>query len=237
MKPYKYEFPDPETATDGLLCSGGDLSCDMLLSAYYQGVFPWFTPTGPLLWWTPDPRFVLFPDDFHVPSRLARFVRRNETLPGKERFVFTMDQAFPDVIKACASVERKAQAGTWITPDMIDAYCAFHEEGYAHSFETWQDGRLAGGFYGVLIGSIFFGESMFTYVPEATKCALVKFVDNFRSCGGQLIDSQLYTDNIARFGGKNISRSAFLRYEKSFLAEELKKPLSSFYEKKIEFST
>ena len=106
MNPYKYEFPDPETARDGLLCYGGDLSCDMLLSAYYQGIFPWYSKNDTILWWSPDPRFVLFPEEFHIPSRLERFLRRNETLPEKEKFVFTMDASFRSVVNACSTVDR-----------------------------------------------------------------------------------------------------------------------------------
>ena len=231
MSLYKYEFPDPEEASDGLLCCGGDLSCDMLLSAYYQGVFPWYSENQPILWWSPDPRFVLFPEEFHIPKRLDRFMRRNEALPENERFVFTMDAAFRSVITSCASVFRAGQDSTWITPDMVEAYCAFHEAGYAHSFETWQDGKLVGGFYGVQLGAMFFGESMFTVVPEASKCAFVTFMKAFRSCGGKLVDSQVYTDNIARFGGRNISRSAFLRYESVYLGGSLTGKIALDYEK------
>ena len=230
MNPYKYEFPDPETAHDGLLCCGGDLSCDMLLSAYYQGIFPWYSKGDPILWWSPDPRFVLFPEEFHIPSRLERFLRRNETLPEKEKFVFTMDASFRSVVNACSTVDRPGQDGTWITPEMIEAYCAFHEAGYAHSFETWQGGNLVGGFYGVQLGSMFFGESMFSLVPEASKCAFVNFMRIFRSCGGRLLDSQVYTDHVARFGGRNISRSAFLRLESNYLYDQLDQDLASFYE-------
>ncbi|MCR4940364.1 MAG: leucyl/phenylalanyl-tRNA--protein transferase [Treponemataceae bacterium] len=229
MSLYKYEFPDPETASDGLVCYGGDLSCDMLLSAYYQGIFPWYSENDPILWWSPDPRFVLFPENIHVPKRLSRFMRHNESLSDRERFVFTMDAAFRSVINACSSVKRQGQNATWITPDMVEAYCAFHEAGFAHSFETWQDGNLVGGFYGVQLGSMFFGESMFTIVPEASKCAFVTFAEKFRLSGGHLIDSQLYTDNIARFGGKNISRSSFLRYEGMYLNESMEKDISLFY--------
>ena len=230
MNPYKYEFPDPETAEDGLLCCGGDLSCDMLLSAYYQGIFPWYSKDDPILWWSPDPRFVLFPEELHVPSRLERFMRRNETLPEKEKFVFTMDASFRSVIMACSNAFRPGQDGTWITPEMIEAYCDFHEEGFAHSFETWQDGNLVGGFYGVQLGSMFFGESMFSLVPEASKSAFVNFMRIFRSCCGRLLDSQVYTDHVARFGGRNISRSAFLRLESNYLYDQLDQDLASFYE-------
>lgn len=229
MSLYKYKFPDPETASDGLLCCGGDLSVDLLLSAYHQGIFPWYSENEPILWWSPDPRFVLFPEEFHVSSRLARFMRHDATRPERERFVFTMDAAFHSVITACAAMDRPGQDGTWILPEMVNAYCEFHEAGYAHSFEVWKDGNLAGGFYGVLLGSVFFGESMFTLMPEASKCALVHFMEAFRACGGKLVDSQVYTDNIARFGGRNISRSAFLHLENQLLMKPLDGNLSNWY--------
>ena len=202
----------------------------MLLSAYYQGIFPWYSKDEPILWWSPDPRFVLFPEELHVPSRLERFMRHNEKLPENEKFIYTMDAAFRSVITACSDVDRPGQDDTWITSDMINAYYEFHITGYAHSFETWQGGNLVGGFYGVQLGSMFFGESMFSLVPEASKCALVNFMRIFRSCGGRLVDSQVYTDNLARFGGRNISRSAFLRLESNYLYDCLDQDLASFYE-------
>ena len=202
----------------------------MLLSAYYQGIFPWYSKDEPILWWSPDPRFVLFPEELHVPSRLERFMRHNEKLPENEKFIYTMDAAFRSVITACSDVDRPGQDDTWITSDMINAYYEFHNTGYAHSFETWQGGKLVGGFYGVQLGSMFFGESMFSLVPEASKCAFVNFMRIFRSCGGRLVDSQVYTDNLARFGGRNISRSAFLRLESNYLYDQLDQDLASFYE-------
>lgn len=202
----------------------------MLLSAYYQGIFPWYSKDEPILWWSPDPRFVLFPEELHVPSRLERFMRHNEKLPENEKFIYTMDAAFRSVITACSDVDRPGQDDTWITSEMINAYYEFHITGYAHSFETWQGGKLVGGFYGVQLGSMFFGESMFSLVPEASKCAFVNFMRIFRSCGGRLVDSQVYTDNLARFGGRNISRSAFLRLESNYLYDRLDQDLASFYE-------
>ena len=202
----------------------------MLLSAYYQGIFPWYSKDEPILWWSPDPRFVLFPEELHVPSRLERFMRHNEKLPENEKFIYTMDAAFRSVITACSDVDRPGQDDTWITSEMINAYYEFHNTGYAHSFETWQGGKLVGGFYGVQLGSMFFGESMFSLVPEASKCAFVNFMRIFRSCGGRLVDSQVYTDNLARFGGRNISRSAFLRLESNYLYDQLDQDLASFYE-------
>lgn len=220
-------FPNPEEADNGIVGYGGNLSIDMLLSAYYQGIFPWYNEEDPLLWWSPDPRFVLFPEDLHVPDRLRRFMKNNSK--SVHPFSYTMDADFHTVITSCSSVYRPGQSGTWIHPEIIDSYENLHNEGYAHSFETWQNGEIVGGFYGVQLGSMFFGESMFANVPDSSKCAFVTFVKNFRSAGGRLIDSQVFTDNIARFGGKNISRSAFLRLEEEYLPDELDQDLSHFY--------
>ena len=156
-------------------------------------------------------------------------MRRNESLPEKEKFVFTMDTAFRSVITGCSSIARPGQNGTWITAEMLEAYCELHKAGYAHSFEVWQNAELVGGFYGVQLGSMFFGESMFSLVPEASKCAFVNFMQVFRSCGGRLLDSQIYTDHIARFGGRNISRSAFLRLESNYLDDCLDQDMASFF--------
>ena len=219
-----FQFPDPQKSGTDIVGSGGNLSPGMLLSAYRQGIFPWYGKDEPILWWSPDPRFVLLPQDFHVPSRLDRVIKTN-----KSGFTYTMDKSFFEVIKACAAVKRPEQDGTWITDAMIDSYAEFHRLGFAHSFETWQNGSLAGGFYGVLLGQVFFGESMFSFVPDASKCAFVRFVRAFGACGGKLIDSQVYTDHIARFGGKNISRDAFLRLEKSYLHTPLQANLKEAY--------
>jgi len=222
---YYFEFPDPEESEGGTVCCNGNLSPGMLRSAYLQGIFPWYNQDEPVIWWSPDPRFVLFPDKLHVPSRLDRFIRQNDKKAACNdplAFTFTSDTCFETVIRNCSATPRNGQAGTWIGEDVIEAYCEFHRLGYAHSFETWQDGKLAGGFYGVLMGSIFFGESMFTHVPEAAKAAFVRFVKAFEKSGGKLIDSQIYTDNIARFGGKNISRSAFLHFIELYIHTPMK---------------
>lgn len=213
-----FKFPKLENDSDGIVCSGGNLSPGMLLSAYKQGIFPWYNEDDPILWWSPDPRFVLFPNELHIPKRLERFMKHAD-----EVFTYSMDTAFPSVIKNCAIAKRDGQKGTWIDEAIIEGYTEFFKLGYAHSFEVWKNSELAGGFYGVLVGSVFFGESMFTLVPDATKTAFIKFVQRFSNAGGKLIDSQVYTDNIARFGGRNISRSAFLKYEEKFLTQELNK--------------
>lgn len=218
-----FEFPPYQKEFDGIISTGGNLSPGMLISAYLQGIFPWYGKDEPIMWWSPDPRFVLYPKDLHIPNSLKKVIKRNEKLllQGDENaFSYSTDCAFEQVIENCAKIERSDQDGTWITPEVIDGYCELHNLGFAHSYETWQNGKLVGGFYGVEIGKIFFGESMFALVPEASKTVFVRFVKDFDARGGKLIDSQVYTDNLARFGAKNISRQAFLRLEKKYLKDD-----------------
>jgi leucyl/phenylalanyl-tRNA--protein transferase len=220
-------FPEPEEG-NSIVCHGGNLSPGLLKSAYMQGVFPWYGKDEPVLWWSPDPRFVLKPVDFHIPESLKRFLKKNqERALGNDSlaFTFTQDVAFEEVIRNCSAISRAGQFDTWILEEVIEAYIRFHELGYAHSYETWQQGELVGGFYGVSIGQVFFGESMFSKVPEASKSVFVRFVEAFVTSGGKLIDSQVYTDHIARFGGKNISRNAFLQLERQFLEKPLSSPI------------
>ncbi|MGL4986619.1 MAG: leucyl/phenylalanyl-tRNA--protein transferase [Treponemataceae bacterium] len=212
-----YEFPSLKDDTDSIVAIGGNLSPGMLFSAYMQGVFPWFNKDDPLYWWSPNPRFVILPCDFHVPCRLQRFIKNTP-------YTYSCDKAFEQVIVACASAKRKEEDGTWIQDDMIQAYCLFHSLGFVHSVETWLEGKLVGGFYGVALGDIFFGESMFATKKEASKSAFALFARLFFSSGGKLIDSQIYTDHIARFGGKNISRSDFLNLESHYLANPYQSP-------------
>lgn len=209
-------FPSPEKARQGIVAVTDSISKDMVYSAYLQGIFPWFNEDEgePVVWWSPDPRFVLFPQEFHLPQRLQRFLRHCP-------FHYSFDKAFRQVITSCAEVKRPGQAGTWIGPSMIDVYCHLFRCGVAHSVEVWRENRLVGGLYGVLVGQVFFGESMFSLEQESSKSAFALFVEAFRNCGGKLIDSQVYTTNLARFGARNISRSAFLRLEKDLLATEL----------------
>lgn len=218
-----FEFPPYQKDFNGIISIGGNLSPGMLMSAYLQGIFPWFSEDEPILWWSPDPRFVLYPKELHIPNSLQKFIKRNEKLllqGDKNAFSYTRDCAFEQVIQNCSSIDRKDQDGTWITPEVIEGYCELHNLGFAHSYETWQNGKLVGGFYGVEIGKIFFGESMFSLVPEASKTAFVRFVKDFDARGGKLINSQVYTDNLARFGAKNISRQVFLRLEKKYLKDD-----------------
>lgn len=187
---------------DGLLAVGGDLSPDRLLLAYRQGIFPWYGMDTPILWWSPDPRLVLFPDELKIPRSLLRVLR-------KKRFQVTVDRAFPAVIAGCSSVERK-EAGTWIVPEMIGAYVRLHELGYAHSVESWQDGRLVGGLYGIALGRAFFGESMFSRTPDASKVALVHLVGLLARRRFEVIDCQVTTSHLKRFGAREIPRREFL---------------------------
>lgn len=200
-----FQFPDPEQADGSVVAVGGNLSPGMLLSAYVQGIFPWFNEDDPLYWQSPDPRFVILPENLHIPSRLRRTIKSG-------LFDIRFDTSFERVIQFCSGIMRPGQDGSWITDDMIEAYTELHRLGYAHSVEAWHDGVLVGGFYGVLLGSVFFGESMFTRMPDASKTAFSVFAPLFfGKMNGICIDSQVYTDHMARFGGKNISRSAYAR--------------------------
>lgn len=197
-------FPDVELALRdpaGLLAMGGKLSIDWLLHAYRRGIFPWYGPGQPILWWAPDPRLVLFPENLHVSRSLAKTIRMN-------KFSISLDTAFADVIEACAQ-PRPAQSGTWITPEMHAAYLDMHHEGHAHSVECWYEGKLAGGLYGIAIGNIFFGESMFTAVTDASKVAFVALVRQLAAWDYRLIDCQVHTGHLASLGARHIPRKAF----------------------------
>ena len=205
-----------------------DIPLQLLYSAYMQGMFPWFNEDAgePVVWYCPDPRFCLQKDNFHLPKRLLRFIKHTP-------YTYTMDKAFCDVIRECRNAKREGQSGTWIGQKMIDAYIALHKEGVAHSVEAWHDKVLVGGFYGVLLGSVFCGESMFTKESESSKSAFALFAQAFFSCGGMLIDSQVYTDNIARYGAMNISRDAFLRLESEFLYKNLAMDIKEAFALKV----
>jgi leucyl/phenylalanyl-tRNA--protein transferase len=197
-------FPSPRFAgKDGLLAIGGDLSEKRLLLAYRMGLFPWFSDDQPILWWSPDPRLVLYPDEIRISKSLKKVIK-------KKMFHLTMDTAFEEVINACARVPRADDQGTWIVKDMIDAYCRLHESGFAHSVEAWYKGKLAGGLYGISLGKSFFGESMFTYMSNASKVAFVSLVDHLRRLSFDMIDCQIATAHLIRFGAIEISRDRFL---------------------------
>lgn len=198
------KFPDVNEATqDGLLAIGGDLSPERLLLAYSKGIFPWYEKDAPILWWSPDPRFVLFPEKLKV-SKSMRQVMRNRN------YKVTVNKDFKSVIQECSIVKRNGQEGTWITNPMIDAYIKLHELGYAKSIEVWNDNILVGGFYGVDIGNgVFCGESMFAKESNASKVAFISFIQNTNY---KLIDCQIYTNHLASLGAEEVSRDVFLEY-------------------------
>ncbi len=198
-------FPRPETALvepNGLLAAGGELTVARLLDAYRQGIFPWSSEGRPILWWSPDPRMVLTVGDFRVSRSLRRRVASG-------LFELRIDTAFDAVVSACAQLPRPGQGGTWITEAIRDGYCALHAQGYAHSFESWREGRLVGGLYGVALGRVFFGESMFAHETDASKVALVHLVDYCARLGVPLIDCQQETAHLASFGARPIPRPQF----------------------------
>ncbi len=197
-------FPSIDTALDdpnGLLAAGGDLSAERLLAAYSRGIFPWYSTGQPILWWSPDPRMVLFTAEFRAPRSLRKLV-------AQQRFDIRVDSAFRRVIESCAE-PRDEERGTWITPAMVDAYSELHRRGYAHSVEAWQGDALVGGLYGVAIGRMFFGESMFTRAPNASKVALVHLIDLLDRRAMPMIDCQQETEHLARFGARPIPRAEF----------------------------
>jgi leucyl/phenylalanyl-tRNA--protein transferase len=199
-------FPPVEQAAaepNGLLAAGGDLSVGRLLEAYASGIFPWFNDGQPILWWSPDPRMVLFPAELKVSRSLAKTLRTS-------RFEVRADTAFRDVMQNCR-MPRQGQSGTWITSPMVEAYCGLHREGIAHSVETWLDGELVGGLYGVALGRAFFGESMFMRATDASKVALVTLVRQLELWDFGLVDCQMNTAHLASFGAREIARSDFTR--------------------------
>jgi leucyl/phenylalanyl-tRNA--protein transferase len=201
-----YEFPPVQNATeDGLLAYGGDLNPERVMLGYRQGIFPWFDDRDPILWWSPNPRFILGINDLKVSKSLQRTIKKNI-------FQIRYDTAFVQVMIECANAPRNDQEGTWIVPEMIECYSELHSCGIAHSFEAWLDGELVGGGYGVVVGDIFCGESMFTKVSDASKVAFVHLVKRLKNNGFRLIDSQVYTEHLERFGAKHISREKYLEH-------------------------
>jgi len=213
----KIEFPPPHLASkEGLLAIGGDLSRERLLLAYRMGIFPWFSDDEPILWWSPDPRLVLYPNEIKISKTLKKIMK-------KGLFKVTMDSAFVQVINQCAQIRIQNNQGTWILEDMIDAYCKLHESGFAHSVEAWYQGELAGGLYGVSLGNCFFGESMFTRISNASNVALVTLVEYLNTLSFDIIDCQLTTEHLLRFGAKEIPRAAFLNQLEESLKASTKK--------------
>ncbi|MBC9250999.1 leucyl/phenylalanyl-tRNA--protein transferase [Pseudomonas alcaligenes] len=201
------EFPPLNKALhepNGLLAAGGDLRAERLIAAYRHGCFPWFAEGQPLLWWSPDPRTVLFPDEFHLSRSLAKLIRQN-------RFEVSFDRDFAAVIQACAAPRQYAD-GTWITQAMQDAYLQLHRQGIAHSVEVWENGQLVGGLYGLAMGQLFFGESMFSRRDNASKVGFATLVGKLRDWGFALIDCQMHTQHLQSFGARAIARQEFANY-------------------------
>lgn len=213
-------FPSPNLALEepnGLLAFGGDLSAERLLLAYQNGIFPWFNEGEPPLWWSPAPRMVLYPKEIKISRSLRKRINRQE-------FQITFDRCFAQVIEQCA-ISRQATTGTWITSDMQAAYGELHQQGYAHSVEVWKNEQLVGGLYGLALGGIFFGESMFSKVSDASKVALVKLTQHLQQQGFSLIDCQVYSDHLASLGAREITREIFLQ-----ALEENTRSKINFYE-------
>lgn len=204
-------FPAPDFAEpDGLLAIGGDLSAPRLITAYRQGIFPWYSEGDPILWWSPAPRLVLLPEQFHLPRRLARTIR-------KQVFQVSADTAFADVISSCGSLRKKSGEGTWISEEMKDAYIHLFELGFAHSVECWFEGELAGGLYGVCLDRVFFGESMFSRKTDASKIGLATLVRYAEKVGIRAIDCQMSTAHLLRFGSREIEREEFQEILERFI--------------------
>jgi leucyl/phenylalanyl-tRNA---protein transferase len=192
----------------GLLAAGGDLSPARLLAAYERGVFPWYSAQQPILWWSPDPRMVLFPDEFKCSRSLRKTVRNGP-------FATRIDQAFGATIRGCAA-PRRAGPETWLNTEMIDSYDQLHELGFGHSVETYRDGQLVGGLYGIQLGRVFFGESMFSLERDASKVALARLVDECRARDIKVIDCQVASEHLASFGAREVSRSQFVALLRQF---------------------
>ncbi|MDR0624409.1 MAG: leucyl/phenylalanyl-tRNA--protein transferase, partial [Treponema sp.] len=199
----RYTFPSPEDCPGDIVAVGGNLSPGMLLSAYEQGIFPWFNPEDPIIWQSPDPRFILFPEKLHISRSMNKVFKRGD-------FEVVLDRDFAGVIKACAAAERPGQAGTWITADIIDAYISLHKLGFAHSAESYHSGKLSGGCYGIRLGRIFFGESMFAKESNASKAAFLTLARLLFADDLAFIDCQVYTRHLASLGGEEISRNDYL---------------------------
>ena len=208
--PENIDFPHPDlalTEPDGLLAVGGDLSPQRIINAYMNGIFPWYSDGQPILWWSPNPRAVLFPDKLHVSRSLQKVIRKGV-------YRTTLDQAFEQVIEHCAQTPRKDQDGTWITDDMAQAYIRLHQLGFAHSAECWLEDKLVGGLYGIALGRVFFGESMFSHRSNASKVAFVHLLDELKKADYALIDCQVTTEHLLSLGAEEIPRNQFLNLVK-----------------------
>ncbi len=198
-------FPPLETADeDGFLAIGGDLSPERLLEAYRRGIFPWYNEDDPICWWSPDPRCVIFPDRLHISKSMQRILHTDQ-------FQFTVNKAFEQVMKQCSTIKRKGEQGTWIHQEMIDAYTKLHEQGFAYSAEAWHEGKLVGGLYGLKMGKLFFGESMFSCITNASKFAFIKWVQLLQGEGVKLVDCQMHTNHLESLGAEMIPRHEFIK--------------------------
>jgi leucyl/phenylalanyl-tRNA--protein transferase len=209
----RFEFPPVESSSpEGIVAVGGRLSPGMLISAYSQGIFPWYTEGEPILWWSPEPRCVLFPEEIHVSRSMHALLK-------KGRFRFSLDTCFDKVINACKNAPRPGQRGTWITDEMLDAYISLHRLGYAHSVEVWDGALLAGGMYGVSLGRCFFGESMFTLISNASKAALIHLTRLIEKLGFIFLDCQVYSPHLGTMGARRILRREFMSLLRTGLQE------------------
>lgn len=198
-------FPDPELyhGHDGIIAFGGDLSIERIWFAYQLGIFPWYNPDEEILWWCPDPRFVLFPEELKISKSMRKILDRHV-------FTFTENQNFKEVIKSCQEISRKGQSGTWLSDELMESFIQLHEYGLAKSIEVWQDGELVGGFYGLQIGNVFCGESMFAKVSNASKAGFIHFVESNKK-NLELIDCQSHTDHLESLGARMIPKKEFLK--------------------------
>jgi leucyl/phenylalanyl-tRNA---protein transferase len=208
---HEISFPPVHLAEpDGLLAIGGDLSAERLLMAYRKGIFPWYEGDH-ILWWCPDPRFILLPHQIHVSKSMKSLLKKND-------FTFTINKAFKEVIRHCKKIKRNGQDGTWITDEMEKAYIRLHELGHAHSAEVWENDKLVGGLYGIRMDKIFFGESMFSTESNASKFAFIKYAERLQKEGTELIDCQVYTPHLESLGAKMIQRAEFINYLDKLIA-------------------
>lgn len=214
---HSHDFPPVELAMaepNGLLAIGGDLSPQRILTAYRRGIFPWYSGDQPILWWSPNPRTVLFPDKLKISRSLRKTLN-------KGLFEVRFDTAFDDVIRACASIPRPGQKGTWITPEIHHAYCTLHRMGHAHSVESWLQGRLAGGLYGIRLGQVFYGESMFSHCTDASKVAFVALVERLRQEGVRIIDCQVASSHLFSLGAEEIPRREFVAWLNQYAVQPI----------------
>jgi len=208
----RFTFPSVDVSDEeGLVLIGGEVKPDRVIEAYKKGIFPWYNDDSLPLWWSPDPRFVLFPDELHVSRSMKKFMAKSE-------FVFQTDKAFEEVIGQCGTIDRDGQGETWITPKMKEVYTQLFHKGYAHSAEAWKENKLLGGMYGLRIGDVFFGESMFSKESNASKFAFINYVQQLKCDGVKLIDCQVYTEHVETLGARLIQREKYIALLQQFIS-------------------